>query len=83
MKVNQKHFFEHFELPIYNSIGEWRDNVSDRVVKEELIGHRNFWHYKLISVSNKWEQKHRAPDTYYYVNNDYARLKSFPNKLAF
>ena len=26
-------------------------------------------------VSNKWEQKHRAPDTYYCVNNDYAMLK--------
>ena len=23
-----------------------------------------------------WEQKHKAPGTYYYVNNDYAMLKS-------
>ena len=31
----------------------------------------------LTNFSNKWEQKHRTPDTYHYVSNDYAILKKF------
>ena len=33
-------------------------------------------------VSNKWEQKHRAPDTYYYVNNDYKAYIEFDTEQA-
>ena len=29
-----------------------------------------------LIVSNKWEQKHRAPDAYYYESNDYTVARS-------
>ena len=39
--------------------------------------------YLYFDISNKWEQKHRAPDIYYYVNNDYAVLKSLYKLIEF